>query len=228
MRRGTSPSWTVRANQGLRIIVQVGVGQVRVILPCPVLPLLAVCGRQSGAPRADSASFLDLDVVGQLVCERVVDLLLGPAQADHLLLPGSQDTNTRRVSHRTPGRFRATDAVPPPTCSGVCSLACGPGTPPPKSAARRISGTSGRRLWASEDWSEVERGRKGSAERGREACRLPRVTLSDVVCHPFQQLLPAQVPLVLAPVVVLQGHVGVVELGSAQGTVLVRVLQVGL
>lgn len=150
MRRGTSPSGTVRDNQGWRIIVQRGVGQVRVILSLPVLPLLAVCGRQSRASRADSTSFLDLDVIGQLVCERVVDLLLALAQVDHLLLPGSEDTNTLHVSRGTPGCFGETPPrvrdVRTCTCSGVCSLACGPGTSPPNSAARHISGTAGRRL----------------------------------------------------------------------------------
>lgn len=237
MWRGTSPSWTVRANQGWRIIVQRGVGQVYMILSFPVLLLLAVCGRKSWTSRADSTSFLDLDVIGQLVCKRVVDLLLGFAQVDHLLLPGSEDTNTLHVSHRTPGCFRET----PPGVNAVprvcdvwphllrCLFPC--------MWAWYISTEFSRtpHIWHSRPSAVGIRklvrggkGRKRSAEWGLEACWLPQVTLFDMVFHPFQQLLPAQVPLVLTPVVVLQSHVGVVEGGSAQRTVLVWVLQVGL
>lgn len=54
------------------------------------------------------------------------------------------------------------------------------------------------------------------------------LTFFDMVFDPLQQLLPAQVPLMLAPVVVLHGHVGVIEGGGAQGAVLVRVLGVHL
>lgn len=57
---------------------------------------------------------------------------------------------------------------------------------------------------------------------------MPQLTLFDVVFYPLEQLLPAQVPLMLTSVVVLQSHVGVIESGSAQGTVLVGILQVNL
>lgn len=57
---------------------------------------------------------------------------------------------------------------------------------------------------------------------------MPQLTLFDVVFYPLEQLLPAQVPLMLTSVVVLQSHVGVIEGGSAQGTVLVGILQVNL
>lgn len=49
-----------------------------------------------------------------------------------------------------------------------------------------------------------------------------------VLSQVFEHLLAGVVPLVLAPAVVLLGHVGVVEGGSAEATVLVGVVEVHL
>lgn len=75
MWRGTSPSWTVTANQGAvrRIKVQRDVSHkaahVSVIWPADhilsftVLPQLPVFGRKSWNSWLDSASFLNLDII---------------------------------------------------------------------------------------------------------------------------------------------------------------------
>lgn len=46
----------------------------------------------------DSTSPLDLDVICQFICKRVVDLLLGLAQVSDLLPPGDQHVNKNSVS----------------------------------------------------------------------------------------------------------------------------------
>lgn len=53
----------------------------------PVTLLLGGPRRKGRRLLGDSTSFLDLNVVRELVCERIVDLLLGFAQALHFLLP---------------------------------------------------------------------------------------------------------------------------------------------
>lgn len=115
MWRGTSFSWAVTASEGevRRIILprDVGhrIGHFYVICPAVhihtlllLLLLLRVFGRKSWRFRVYSSSFLNLDVIWQLVCKRLVDLL-GVAEVDHLLLPGYQDTNRWELTDRTPG-----------------------------------------------------------------------------------------------------------------------------
>lgn len=91
--RGAPPSWTVTANQAAarRTIVQSGfhvIGPADRLLSSTSLLLRPVFGRKSRKPRLEPASFLNLDVIGQLVRKRAVDLLLAFAEVEDFLLPG--------------------------------------------------------------------------------------------------------------------------------------------